>query len=151
MIETGSQVTLHYTLTLDDGSVVDTTEDREPLEYQHGDNRLLPAFENALEGLAPGAEKEITLPPEEAYGPVNPEAFTKVPTDAVPEDLREVDMMLMAQDGEGNQQPVRVHEVEDEHVVLDWNHPLAGQTLHFKLRVLDVDQDDASGGNADEG
>lgn len=138
MIETGSQVTLHYTLKLDDGRVVDTTEDRDPLEYQHGDSRLLPAFENALEGLAAGDEKELTLEPEEAYGPVNPEAFSKVAADAVPEELRQVDMMLMAEDGEGNQQPVRVHEVGEEHVVLDWNHPLAGQTLYFELRVVEV-------------
>lgn len=139
MIETGSQVTLHYTLTLEDGRVVDSTEGRDPLQYEHGDNRLLPAFESALEGLEAGDEKEITLAPEQAYGPVNPEAFTQVPVDAVPEDLRQVDMMLMAQDGEGNQQPVRVHEIEEEHIVLDWNHPLAGQTLYFKLRVVEVE------------
>jgi len=139
MIENGSTVAINYTLTLDDGTKVDSSEGREPLTYQQGDGQILPALEQALEGLDEGAEKKVSLSPEEGYGVVDPEAFRKVEVNVVPEEARQAGATLVAQSPEGQQVPVRVHEVGDEAIILDWNHPLAGQNLHFEIEVVSID------------
>lgn len=134
----GSLVSLRYTLSLDDGQVVDTNEDGEPLRYVHGHKEILPALEEILDDLDEGQSTEVTLPPERAYGEVDPEAFKEVPPETVPEEAREVGTRLAWEDEQGRSLGLRVHEVRDDAIVLDMNHPLAGRTITFALCVLDV-------------
>jgi FKBP-type peptidyl-prolyl cis-trans isomerase 2 len=139
VIEKGKNVSIEYTLKLDDGSVADSNVGGDPLTYEQGGGQILPALEQALEGMDQGQTKEVVLDPAEGYGTVDQEAYHQVPLDRIPEDARKEGTMLMAHDPQGGQQPVRVHEVGDEHAVLDFNHPLAGQRLHFQVKVVGVD------------
>jgi FKBP-type peptidyl-prolyl cis-trans isomerase 2 len=139
VIKDGVSVSIEYTLKLDDGSVVDTNVGQQPLAYQQGESQILPALEGELAGLGVGDEKKVTLSPEQGYGPVDPEAYQEVPLEVIPEDAREVGTQLVSTDGAGNRRVVRVHEVREQEVVLNLNHPLAGETLHFDIRVIGVD------------
>ncbi|HEX7081425.1 MAG TPA: peptidylprolyl isomerase [Gammaproteobacteria bacterium] len=136
MIEAGKTVAFRYTLRLEDGSVVQSNEDGEPLRYVHGENQLLPALERELEGLDVDQRKQITLAADEAYGEVRPEAFREVPAEQIPENARRVGAQLSA---EGYDGPIRVHEVNDDKVVLDFNHPLAGRSLKFDIHVVSIE------------
>jgi FKBP-type peptidyl-prolyl cis-trans isomerase SlyD len=139
VIQDGSKVTIEYTLKLGDGQVVDTSEGRPPFVYQHGAGQILPALEDQLAGMSAGNEKEITLAPEEGYGPVNDELYQPVPVDQIPEDARQEGAQLVSRDQQGNERPLRVHEVREDEVVLDLNHPLAGKSLHFDVKVVSID------------
>lgn len=139
MIESGSRVSLEYVLTLDDESVADTNVGSDPLVYVHGTDQLLPALEDALSGQATGDTLEVSLTTEQAYGPVNPDAFQEVPLTTVPENARTVGAILATTDPQGRTRPVRVHEVRETTIVLDFNHPLAGQALTFALKILAVE------------
>ena len=139
MIEDGRLVSIEYTLTLDDGSTADTNVGEEPLVYTQGEGEILDALEEALAGLAVDDEKQVRIAAEQGYGPVDPDAFDQVALDDIPEDAREVGATLVAEDSEGNQRIVRVHEVRADGVVLDLNHPLAGQTLHFAVRIVAIE------------
>ena len=139
MIEDGKRVSVEYTLTLDDGSVADSNVGGQPLVYEQGSQTILPALEKELEGMKVDETKKVTLEPKEGYGEIDPEKYLKVAKDRVPEEGREIGQVLTVSDQEGRQQPVRVVQVEDDVLVLDFNHPLAGQTLHFEVKVLDVE------------
>jgi FKBP-type peptidyl-prolyl cis-trans isomerase 2 len=139
VIEHGRLVSIEFTLTRDDGSTADTNVGGEPLFYTHGEGEILEALEEALAGLGVGDEKRVRIPAEQGYGPVDPDAFNQLDLDAIPEEARHVGAMLMAEDPEGNQRPVRVHEVRADGVVLDFNHPLAGETLNFAVRIVAID------------
>lgn len=136
MIEAGKTVGFEYTLKLDDGSVVQSNKDAEPLTYVHGENQLLPALERQLEGLGVNDEKEVKLAAEDAYGDVRDEAFREVPAEQIPEPARRIGAQLSAQGYDG---PIRVHDIKDETVVLDFNHPLAGKDLTFDIRVVSIE------------
>jgi FKBP-type peptidyl-prolyl cis-trans isomerase 2 len=138
VIANGKQVSLEYTLVLEDGSTVASNVGKPPLLFTHGEQKILPALETALEGLQVDETKSVTLAPEQAYGPVNPEAFRDVDPSTIPEEARTAGTMLVAQDSDGNSRPVRVHEVRDDNIVLDFNHPLAGKTLTFNVRVVAI-------------
>jgi FKBP-type peptidyl-prolyl cis-trans isomerase SlyD len=88
--------------------------------------------------LAAGAERKVTVKPEDAYGPVDPNAFREVPKEQVPGDSLKVGATLFAQNAEGETFPVRIHEIKDKTVVMNMNHPLAGKTLVFDVKILDV-------------
>ena len=136
MISTGSSVSLEFTLTLADGTVVDSNVDGEPITYVHGEGKLLPALEAALTGMTEGERKTIALESADAFGPVNPEAFREVPIDDIPKDARIVGTKLSA---EGFNGPIRVHEVGEATIVLDFNNPLAGEDVKFDVRVVSVE------------
>jgi FKBP-type peptidyl-prolyl cis-trans isomerase SlyD len=138
VIKNGSTVSLEYTLTSDDGQVTETNKGKEPLRYVDGREEIIPGLEKALEGLAPGAEKKVTVKPEDGYGPIDPKGYHEVPKESVPADALKVGATLMAQDAQGQQFPVRVHEIKEKTVVMDLNHPLAGKTLIFDVKILDV-------------
>ena len=138
MIADGKQVSLEYTLKLDDGSTADTNVGRDPLVYQHGEGQILPALEAELAGMGVNDTKQVTLTADDGYGPVDPEAFQEVPLEAVPEDAREVNTMLVARTPEGEERAVRVHAVADDQITLDFNHPLAGETLHFDVTIVAI-------------
>lgn len=132
MIEDGKQVSIELTLELDDGT---KAIDKQSLAYQHGrGKKLLPALERALVGLEVGDIKSVTLSPEDGYGTVDPEAFGAVMADGLPEDARKVGTLLTTE----HKKQVRVHEVHDHMIVLDLNHPLAGQNLHFDVQILAI-------------
>ena len=139
VIENGKTVSVEYTLKLDDGTTVDSNVDGDALSYTQGSSQILPALEEALLGLAIGDTKEVKLTAEQGYGLINPEAFQEVELDTIPEDARSVGAMLVATSPEGQQQPIRVHEVNEETVVLDFNHPLAGQALNFDVEILAIE------------
>jgi FKBP-type peptidyl-prolyl cis-trans isomerase 2 len=140
VITEGSKVSLEYTLALDSGETVDSNagDEQDPLVYTQGNNEIIPGLESELNGMAVGDEKKVTLEPEEAYGPVNPDAFQEVPLEQLPEDARQEGQLLIMQDQQGNKQQIRVSEIREETALLDLNHPLAGKTLHFDVKVLDV-------------
>ena len=139
MIEEGSTVSIEYTLTLDDGETADTNVGGEALVYSQGQEEILPALEETLIGLEVGDTKKVVLTAEEGYGLVDPDGFQDVEPDLVPDDARTVGTMLVASDPEGNQQPIRVHEVNEDKIVLDFNHPLAGQALNFDIKIVAVE------------
>ncbi len=137
-IEPGRSVSIEYSIRLDDGRTVASNVGREPLTFRPGEQEILPAVEEQLQGLRADDSKEITISVDDAYGPVDPAAFMRVMPALVPPDSRTVGALLIAQDSEGRPRPVRVHDVRDGEIVIDFNHPLAGETLHVKIRVISV-------------
>lgn len=139
MIEKGSSVSIEYTLKLNDGTTVDTNVGEDPLTYTQGNSEILPALELALTEDGVGDTRTVQLTAEEGYGAVNLEAFQEVELEMVPEDARTVGTMLVATDPEGQQQPIKVHEVREATIVLDFNHPLAGEALSFNVKILAIE------------
>lgn len=138
-ISDGSVVTMHYKLTLDDGQVVDSSEGSDPLAYLHGANNIVPGLESAMSGKESGESFNVEVEPEEGYGPRHEQAVQKVPRAAFPADAQlEPGIQFQAQNE--NQQPVMgmILAVEDDTIVVDFNHPLAGRTLHFAIEVVSV-------------
>lgn len=132
-------VSIHYTLTDDSGETLDTSADRDPLQYVHGAQNIIPGLESALEGKAVGDNFEVTLQPSEAYGEFDEELVQQVPLAAFEGvDQIEPGMQFEARSPEGATQVVIVQEVTDDGVVVNGNHPLAGQVLHFDVTVEEV-------------
>lgn len=130
---------IDYTLTDDDGQVLDTSEGREPLTYLHGAGNIIPGLETALEGQNPGDTVAVTVEPAEAYGDRNEELIQQVPMAAFEGvDKVEPGMRFQATDDSGQGRVVTVTGVEDDQVTVDANHPLAGQQLNFEVSVVDV-------------
>ena len=139
-VSTGKQVTLEYTLKLDDQSVVDTNVGGEPLKLTQGNHEVVPGLEKALEGMAVGEKKNVTIAPTEAYGTVDPKAFQEVDRKMVPAGAQKVGTQLEGKTTDGRTVYPRIAEVKNDTIVLDFNHPLAGKTLHFDVKVLEVAQ-----------
>lgn len=139
-VSNGKQVTLEYTLKLDDQSVVDSNVGGQPLKVTQGSHQLIPGVEKALEGMAAGEKKKFTVAPTEGYGVIDPKAFQEVDKNVVPAEALKVGMQLEGKTADGRKVFPRVSEVKNDTVVLDFNHPLAGKTLHFDVKVLDVAQ-----------
>lgn len=138
-IATGKVVTMHYTLQLSDGQVVDTSEGSDPLAYLHGAGNIVPGLEKALEGKSAGDTLAVTVEPDEGYGTRHEEAVQQVPRQAFPPDaeLRE-GLQFQATDPDGHPVMGRIAELEGDQVTVDFNHPLAGETLKFEIEVVDV-------------
>jgi FKBP-type peptidyl-prolyl cis-trans isomerase 2 len=134
----GSDVGIEYTLKLDDGTVADSNVDGDPLVYTQGNGQIIPALEQALEGLSVGDSTTVSIAAGDAYGSVDPAAFQNVPIENVPEELRREGAAVVASMQDGSQRQVRVHEVHPQHVVIDFNHPLAGRDLTFDVKILSV-------------
>ena len=139
-VSEGKRVSIEYTLKLPDGTQVDTNVGGKPLTYTQGGQELLPALQSALAGLRAGQSKQVTLTPEEGYGPVDAQALREVEKGLIPEEARKVGAPLMARDPSGRVLHVRVQEVKDSSVVLDLNHPLAGKTLNFDIKITAVEE-----------
>jgi FKBP-type peptidyl-prolyl cis-trans isomerase SlyD len=137
-IKEGSRVGLEYTLTDDAGTVLDTNKGQEPFVYTHGARQIVPGLETALAGLRAGDVRKVTVKPEDGYGAVDPTAQIEVGRDRVPPDVK-VGSQLTGRAATGETRAVRVKEIKEKSVVLDLNHPLAGKTLVFDVRVLSVD------------
>ena len=138
VVKDGSVVSLEYTLSDEKGKPLESNKGKEPLKYIHGQKQIIPGLEKELSGMKVGGEKHVQVKPEEAYGVVNPKAFQEVPKEKIPPDGLKVGATLMAKSPQGQSQPVRVAEIKEKTVVLDLNHPLAGKTLTFDVKVLDI-------------
>ncbi len=137
-IQDGSQVSIQYTLLDEKGKKIESNKGGNPFKYTHGKGDIIPGLENGLEGMKAGEEKTIKVKPEDAYGKVHPEAFQEVPLKNIPPELLKVGAQLVARNPQGQSIPVRVHEIKDETVVLNLNHPLAGKTLTFEVKIMAV-------------
>jgi len=138
-IEKGSTVRIEYTVTDEQGKLLDTNKGRKALEFTHGQQQMIPGVEHELLGMHPGEEKQVVVKPEDGYGAVDPTAQTEVPRDAIPPEAQEVGKQLLARTRTGQPRVVMVKEVKEQTVVLDLNHPLAGKTLRVDVKVLEVD------------
>jgi FKBP-type peptidyl-prolyl cis-trans isomerase SlyD len=135
-------VGLDYTLRFDDGQVVDTSTGEESLEILQGHGNVVSGLEHALYGMAVGDEKEVIVAPNEGYGDYDPKAFQVVSRDSFPDTLNLTEGMgLHMRDSQtGEVLQVHVSEIRPDGVMLDLNHPLAGETLHFVVKISDLRQ-----------
>lgn len=132
-------VSIEYTLTDADGNVIDKSEGRGPLAYLHGRGGIIPGLEEALEGKQIGEELTVTVPPEKGYGPRNDGLLNRVPKEAFKGQLEfELGLQFPVQDQEGNQRLVTIVHIEEDDIVLDANHPLAGVDLTFEVKIAEV-------------
>ena len=138
MIENGNTVSIEYTLTLDDGTVVDSNVGKDPLVYEAGAGQILPALDQALSGLGEGDTKSVALSAADGYGEIDESLYFEVPLGQLPENARQPGTPLVAKREDGRELRVLVHEVKDETAVLDYNHPLAGKALSFAVRIVTV-------------
>ena len=130
-------VGIDYRLTVADGTEVDSTADRGPMEYLHGHQNIVPGLENRLEGHEVGDALDVTIEPEEGYGIHDPERVIEVTPDQLGFEP-EVGAVVSAKLPDGREQHLMIAEVEDGAVTLDGNHPLAGQTLRFEVSVATI-------------
>lgn len=140
VIKKGDKVKVEYEGTLEDGTVFDSSKKHgEPLEFVVGSGQLIEGFDDAVLGMKKGEKKEVRLEPTKAYGEHNPKLTKKIPRTQLPqnEELKP-GMMLMLTLPNGTQFTANVIDLDDESVTIDLNHPLAGKTLNFKIKVLDI-------------
>ena len=139
-VKSGDTVSIHYKGSLEDGTVFDSSEGRDPLQFEVGSGQIIPGLDEALPGMSEGESKTVTVEPENAYGEVNPNAVQSVPRDTVPDEIPlEVGTPLQVQTQDGRTVPVTVSGLTDDTVTLDANHPLAGKTLTFEIEVVKID------------
>ena len=138
-VKSGDTIKVHYHGKLTNGETFDSSAGREPLEFEVGSGAVIPGFDDGVTGMSVGEKKTINIPFAEAYGPKNPEMLIEMPKDRFPADMElEVGMPLMMSDQEGQQFQVTITEIKDAVVMLDANHPLAGQDLIFDLELVDI-------------
>jgi peptidylprolyl isomerase len=138
-VKSGDVVRIHYTGKLDDGTVFDSSQGREPLEFEVGAGQIIPGLERQVEGLTVGARETINVPALEAYGPHDDAQVQVVPRDAVPQTIElEHGARLQAQTSDGRQIALTVVDFDDTQVTLDANHPLAGKDLIFEIEIVEV-------------
>lgn len=137
--ESGNTVKIHYTGMLEDGSVFDSSEGRDPLEFTLGSGQVIAGFDDAVAGMKVGEKKNVTIPVDKAYGPRNEELVIAAPREHVPEDINpEIGQRLQMGAPNGEVVLVTVVEVTEEHVKLDANPPLAGKDLTFDIELVEV-------------
>ena len=138
-VKKGDTIQVHYHGTLTDGTIFDSSNGREPLEFEVGGGMVIEGFDNGVLGMTIGEKRTVNIPADQAYGPKNDDMIMEFPIDRFPADLvPEVGMQLNMSNTEGDQFPVVIVEVADEHVLLDANHPLAGKDLIFDLELVTV-------------
>lgn len=134
----GDTVRVHYTGRLEDGEVFDSSQGRQPIEFQLGSGQVIAGFESAVTGMEPGQSRTVTIPANEAYGPHRDENVVSVPRTQFPDDIEpSVGQQLQMSQG-GQVYRVTVTDVGDETVSLDANHPLAGRDLTFELELVEI-------------
>ncbi|MGR3621307.1 FKBP-type peptidyl-prolyl cis-trans isomerase [Pseudophaeobacter sp.] len=138
-VKSGDTVHIHYTGTLADGSVFDSSEGREPLEFTVGSGQVIKGMDEGLPGMKVGDKKRLEIPADDAYGPLNPDARQSIPREGIPDEIPlEVGIQLQMQSPEGHVLPVTVVEVTEATVTLDANHPLAGKDLNFDIELVSI-------------
>ena len=138
-VKTGDTVRIHYTGTLLDGSKFDSSEGREPLEFEVGSGQIIPGLDEAIPGMTTGEQKTVKVPCADAYGPIQPGMRQSVARENIPDEIPlEVGLQLQMQSAEGQVLPVTVVEIGETEVELDANHPLAGQDLTFDIELVSI-------------
>lgn len=137
MIEKGNVVAVHYTGKLTDGNTFDSSEGRDPLKFQVGSGQIIPGFENAIIGKNVGDKVTVNVPADQAYGQIREDLVVKVGKEQLPGEVQ-IGQSLSAQADNGQQVNVTVKEINEDHVIIDGNHPLAGKDLVFDIEVVDV-------------
>ena len=135
----GDAVQVHYTGKLEDGSVFDSSANREPLGFTVGAGQMIQGFDAAVDGMAVGDKKTVTIPAAQAYGEKREDMMIDVPVEQVPADIKpEIGMQLTLQGGNGQPMPVIVTHVDDKKITLDANHQLAGKDLIFDIELVKI-------------
>jgi peptidylprolyl isomerase len=135
----GDVVAVHYTGKLPDGSVFDSSRERQPLQFQLGERQIIPGFENAVVGMAPGDSKSVSIPADDAYGPRRDDLVIQLERSAVPAGMDpQVGQRLQLQTPSGDPVPAQVVDVSDEALTVDANHPLAGRDLEFEIELVEI-------------
>jgi FKBP-type peptidyl-prolyl cis-trans isomerase SlyD len=138
-ITDGRVVSIHYTLTNDNGEVIDSSQGGTPLDYLHGAGNIVPGLEKGLAGRASGDKLKVDVQPEHGYGVHDPRGIQRVPRASFPADMTiEPGMQFSAEDEKGNVTTIWVARVESDQIVIDLKHPLAGKTLHFEVQIAGV-------------
>lgn len=138
-VKNGDTVRIHYTGTLTDGSVFDSSEGRDPLQFTAGAGQVIPGMDEEMAGMKVGEKKTLNIPCDKAYGPLNPAARQAIPREGIPDDIPlEIGTQLQMQSPDGQVLPVTVVEVDDATVTLDANHPLAGKDLIFEIELVSI-------------
>ena len=138
-VKKGDKVKVHYHGRLTSGETFDSSEGRQPLEFEVGSGSVIKGFDEGVTGMAVGEKKTVNIPADEAYGPKNPEMIIEMPKDRFPDDMElEPGLPLMMSNGSGQDFQVVVAEIKDDAVLLDANHPLAGQELVFDLELVEI-------------
>ncbi len=138
-----TKVALSYTLTVD-GKIADQSSEDKPLEFIFGMGMMLPEFERNIEGKTNGDDLKFTVTPEDGYGQIDPEAVVELPKEIfmvegeIAEEVLTVGNVLPMGDNQGNRMMGTVKEVKSDVIVMDFNHPMAGQTLNFEVKILSV-------------
>jgi FKBP-type peptidyl-prolyl cis-trans isomerase 2 len=138
--QNGDKVKVHYHGKLRSGETFDSSQGREPLEFTLGSGQVIKGFDDGVTGMKVGDKKTVEIPVADAYGEKNEEMLIEFPKNQFPPELNpEPGMQLMMNNGQGQQFPVNIVEVKEESVVLDANHPLAGQDLIFDLELVEIE------------
>ena len=137
-VKDGDSVKVHYTGTLEDGTVFDSSREREPLEFTLGSDMLIAGFEKAVVGMGIGDATKVTIPADEAYGQRNDEMVIDVAKDQVPEHITPEIGMLLQLESEGGVMEVVITDVKEDGITLDANHPLAGKDLTFEIELVEI-------------
>ncbi len=137
-IADGCSVTIDYSMTLENGELIDTTAETKPLNYTQGKGEIIKGLEKKMDGMDKGETFELAVPAAEGFGESDPEAFIEVPKNDLPPEALQEGTELQAQGPQGQTIEGRVVEIRENSVVVDFNHPLAGKTLHFSVTIVDV-------------
>jgi peptidylprolyl isomerase len=136
---TGDTVKVHYTGTLNSGQQFDSSREREPIAFELGKQQVIAGFETAIEGMAAGETKQVTIPADEAYGPRRDDLVFAVPPDQFPAEMTpEEGMRVTGTTKEGQQVEMMIVKVSEDKITLDANHPLAGHDLNFDLELVEI-------------
>jgi FKBP-type peptidyl-prolyl cis-trans isomerase SlyD len=137
-VSAGEEITIEYTLKLEDQTTVDSNVGDEPFKFIQGEHRIVPGLETAIEGLKVGDKKQVQVTPEDGYGTVDPNAYQEIDKSRLSAEAMVVGTLIEGRDPSGNPIRARVYEIKDSTVVLDLNHPLAGKTLIFDVKILGI-------------
>jgi peptidylprolyl isomerase len=141
-VKAGDTVAIHYTGTLTDGTTFDSSDGRDPLEFEVGSGQIIAGLDKAIPGMVVGDKKVVEIPCEEAYGAINPENRQSIPREQIPDDIPlELGLTLQMQSPDSQHvMPVTVVEINDTEVTMDANHALAGKDLNFAIEVVSIKQ-----------
>ena len=144
-VKKGDKIKVEYEGKFENGEVFDSSERHgQLLEFEVGAEMVVKGFDKAVEGMKEGEEKEFTIKPEEAYGERREKLMQKVPRDKLPPEQEPKEgMFLMISSPDGKQMPVKISKVDKDEVTIDLNHPLAGKTLIFKIKVVSIETNDS--------